>query len=294
MFVTILNKVADQINQKYRGIPHDRLLEDIDLLFEAIKIWCKKLDLNDDETNYIKKIYCQYFQHNELTNYLQEQWEWNNQLPKILRSNFYNLKVWEPIKGKNDENIKFKVVIAFIITAICYCIYKLDKLDKEQQITRREGTIKSSNDPSFKVQNPSDKTLPPSPNPTITKQFLVLVVSHAEAGFLESLQAKGSIDFKDGESLYEITKYLWVGTEDKYSKIKANISDYLVAEGAESEYDIYLVSIELNQADEGFNSNVNQLDRYDAFRKLADFAVDVTVSPRLQMEAYENIEVYNR
>ena len=48
MFVTVLNKVADQINQKYRGIPHDRLFEDIDPLFEAIKIWCKKLDLNDD------------------------------------------------------------------------------------------------------------------------------------------------------------------------------------------------------------------------------------------------------
>ena len=291
MFVTILNKVADQINQKYRGIPHDRLFEDIDPLFEAIKIWCKKLDLNDDETNYIKEIYCR-DEVKELTDYLDEEWKFNL---LFKRSKLYDLEFWKVIKIKGkDENIKFIVLIAFAITAICYCIYKLDKLDKEQQITRREGTIKSSNDPSFTVQNPSDKTLPPSPNPTITKQFLVLVVSHAEAGFLESLQAKRRIDFKDGESLYEITKYLWVGTEDKYSKIKANISDYSVAKGAESEYDIYLVSIELNQADEGFNSNVNQLDRYDAFRKLADLSVNFTISPRLRIEAYENIGVYNR
>lgn len=286
MFVKILkrlNEVAYQINREYPGRQHDHL-------FEAINIWCKKLDLNENETDYIQRIYCQP-EVNELTNYLDE--EWNNFPWPLIRSKFYKLKVWEPIKS-NNENIKFKVAIAFAITAICYCIYIIDKLDKEQQITRREGTIKSSNDPSFTVQNPSDKTLPPSPNPTITKQFLVLVVSHAEAGFLESLQAKESIDFKDGESLYEITKYLWVGTEDKYSKIKANISDYSVAKGAESEYDIYLVSIELNQADEGFNSNVNQLDRYDAFRKLADLSVNFTISPRLRIEAYENIGVYNR
>ena len=285
MFFKILNRlneVAYQINREYPGRQHDHL-------FEAINIWCKKLDLNENETDYIRRIYCQP-EVNELTNYLDE--EWNNFPFPLIRSKFYKLKVWEPIKS-NNENIKFKVAIAFAITAIGYFIYKINK-QKKQQTNPSEENIKSSNDPSFTVQNPLDKTLPPSPNPIITKQFLVLVVSHAEAGFLESLKAKGSIDFKDGESLYEITKYLWVVTEDKYSKIEANISDYSVAKGAESEYDIYLVSIELNQADEGFNSNVNQLDRYDAFRKLADLSVNLTISPRLQMEAYENIGVYNR
>jgi len=285
MFVkilNILNEIADKIKRDYPGSGHDHF-------FIAIHIWCKKLDLNDDETNYIKKIYCR-DEVKELTDYLDEEWKFNL---FSRRSKLYYLKVLNLIKP-NNEYIKFIVLIAFAITAIGYFIYNKVNKPKKQQTNPSEETIKSSNDPSFTVQNPSDKTLPPSPNPTITKQFLVLVVSHAEAGFLESLQAKKSIDFKDGESLYEITKYLWVGTEDKYSKIKANISDYLVAKGAESEYDIYLVSIELNQADEGFNSNVNQLDRYDAFRKLADLSVNFTISPRLRIEAYENIGVYNR
>jgi hypothetical protein len=173
--------------------------------------------------------------------------------------------------------------------------FKQLKEEQSQQQTRREEPEKFNSNSSFSsistVQTHSSLTTTAQ---KITQKFLVLVVSHAQAGFLESLQAKGSIDFKDGESLYEITKYLWVGTEDKYSKIKANISDYSVAKGAESEYDIYLVSIELNQADEGFNSNVNQLDRYDAFRKLADLSVNLTISPRLQMEAYGNIGVYSR
>lgn len=176
--------------------------------------------------------------------------------------------------------------------------FKQLKEEQSQQPTPREEPGKSNSNPPA----PSISTVqtPPIPTPTlpvkiITKQFLVLVVSHLQADFLESLKAKRRIDFKDGESLYEITKYLWLGDESKYFKIKDNLSQYSVSKGQESEYDICLVSIELNQADQGFNSNVNQLDRYDAFRKLADLSsVNLTISPRLQMEAYENIGVYNR
>jgi|694.fasta_scaffold136544_2 hypothetical protein len=281
MFVKILNEVADQINRDYPGRQHAHL-------FVAINIWCKKLDLNKNETDYINNI-SRGDEVTELGDYLDEEWKFNF---LSRRSKLYDLEVWNVIKRK-DENIKFIVLIAFAITAICYFIYKLDK-PKQKQTNPIKETITSSNNPSFTVQNSSDKTLPQPPTSIITKQFLVLVVSHEQAGFLELLQAKEPIDFKDGESLYEITKYLWVGSETEYSKIKANISDYSVAKGAESEYDIYLVSIELNQADKGFNSNVDKLDRYDAFHKLADFAVNVTVSPRLQMEAYENIGVYSR
>jgi hypothetical protein len=55
-----------------------------------------------------------------------------------------------------------------------------------------------------------------------------------------------------------------------------------------------LVDIKLKQADEGFKPSINQIERYDAFRKLANLAVDIKVSDRLQIEAYENLEVYNR
>jgi hypothetical protein len=285
MFFQILNEVTNQINREYPGKQHDHL-------FHAIKIWCEKLDLKEDESEYLKYIsdyYCKSSKINRLINYLDEEWKYN----LLRRSKLYDLEVWDVIKGKN-ENIKFVVLIAFAITAIGYFIYKLNK-PKQQQTTRREEPEKSNS-------NPLDSSIytvqtPPIPTPTvqkITKQFLVLVVSHAQAGFLESLKAKRRIDFKDGESLYEVTKYLWLGDETEYSKIEPNIGKYSVAKGAESEYDIYLVYIELNQSDEGFNSNVDQLDRYDAFRKLADLSVNLTISPRLQMEAYENIGVYNR
>ncbi|MFB8788354.1 MAG: hypothetical protein U7123_05765 [Potamolinea sp.] len=151
---------------------------------------------------------------------------------------------------------------------------------------REESRQYNPNPPSPRVQAP--------PTQRITKQFLVLVVSSSQADFLQSLEAKGRIDTNDGETLYDMTKYLWLGSESEFQSKIANISQYSVSPGQESEYDICLVYIELNQADERFKSNVNQLDRYDAFRNLADLEVKFKISPRLQMEAYGNFEVYNR
>ncbi|MEP6514817.1 hypothetical protein [Microcoleus vaginatus] len=144
--------------------------------------------------------------------------------------------------------------------------------------------------------NPPSPTVQAPPTQRITKQYLVLVVFASQADLLESLQTKRRIDITDGEALYEITKYLWLGSETDFNQRIASIDQYSVSKGEESEYDIYLVYIELNQADERFKSNVDQVDRYDAFRNLADADLEVKFerSPRLQMEAYGNFDVYNR
>lgn len=178
--------------------------------------------------------------------------------------------------------------------------------EQSQQTTRREKSGQdNSNHPSSTGQRqqqtpPREKYRQPVPTPPVqttptqksTKQSLVLVVSASQSDFLESLQAKRRIDISDGETLYEMTKYLWLGSETDFNQSKSKLSQYLVAKGEESEYDIYLVYFELNKADERFKSNVNQLDRYDAFRNLDNLEINIT--PRLQMEAYENIDVYNR
>ena len=302
MFVETLNQVTAQTSRECQGSKYLG-----EYLSHAIGIWCNQLNISQDITDYILRGYVQP-EIIDFTKYIYKEGktEMNNwtrptpfgEVPTIftLENPFYQ-QINTLLNRMNirGDSIKFIVIIAFAITAIGYFIYILNQ-PKQQQTTRREEPEKSNSNPLassiYTVQTP------PIPTPTvqkITKQFLVLVVSHSQADFLESLQAKGRIDFKDGESLYEITKCLWLGSETEYSKIKPNIREYSVAKGAESEYDIYLVSIELNQADEGFNSNVdNQLDRYDAFRKLADLAVNLTISPRLQMEAYGNIGVYSR
>lgn len=300
MFVEKLNQVTAQTIRECQGSKDVR-----EYLSHAIGIWCNQLNMSPDITHYIRTGYYQP-EIQRLTHYIREEGRTENKnwkIPTLFGDATTRFTVANPFYQHinalfNRMNIrsgdmKFIVLIAFAITAIGYFIYRLNQ--PKQETTRGEEPRQYNPNPLAPtvstVQTPS--ILTPS-IPIITNQFLILVVSHSQADFLKSLQAKERIDFKDGESLYEITKYLWLGSETEYSKIKRNIKEYSVAQGAESEYDIYLVYIELNQADEGFNSNVDQLDRYDAFRKLADLSVNLTISPRLQMEAYGNIEVYNR
>lgn len=167
---------------------------------------------------------------------------------------------------------------------------------QERTLQRQQQTQTPREELRQPYPNPPSPTVQAPPTQRITKQYLVLVVSASQADLLESLQTKRRIDFSDGEALYEITKYLWLGSETDLNQRIASINQYLVSKGEESEYDIYLVYIELNQADDRFKSNVDQVDRYDAFRNLADADLEVKfeISRRLQMEAYGNFDVYNR
>jgi hypothetical protein len=298
MFVQILNKVTEQTNRECQGSRYVR-----DYLTHAIGIWCNELKISPDITDCIRRGYDQYG-INELTNYIYQKWEpkqeeeinWVGQKKVNFKtSEFYNLVALNIIKGRN-ENMKLIVFIAFGITVIGYFIYILNQ-QKQQQTTRREEPRQyNPNLPApsvYTVQTPPIQTTPVQ---TITKQFLVLVVSASQEDFLKSLESKGCINVNDGEALYQMTKYLWLGSKTEFSQIKPNINQYSVSKAEESEYDICLVYIELKQADKGkgFEPNVNQLDRYDAFRSLADLAGNFEVSPRFRMEAYENIDVYNR
>ncbi len=160
--------------------------------------------------------------------------------------------------------------------------------DQSQKLTDRAESRQS-------VINPPPPPVTTPRSQQITNQFLVLVIPATQAEFLESLRAKRRIDMSDGERLYEITEYLCLDSATDFNKsVEACIKQYSVSKGKKSEYDIYLVYFKLKQPDEGFKPNINQLDRYDAFRKLDYLEIDFKISPRLQMEAYGNFEVYNR
>jgi hypothetical protein len=302
MFVEKLNQVTAQTIRERQGSKGFR--ED---LSHAIGIWCHQFNMSQDITDYILRGYDQP-EIQRLTNYICEEGRTEDKnfivkIPTIFGDEFKRFKVTNPFyqhinalfyrMNIRSEDMKFIVLIAFAITAIGYFIYRLNQ--QKQETTRGEEPRPYNTTPLSPtvstVQTPSIIT---SSIPKNTNQFLILVVSHSQADFLESLVAKSDINSNDGESLYEITKYLWLGSESEFSQTTANIKQYSVSKGAESEYDIYLVYVELKEADEGFTSNVNQLDRYDAFRKLDDLALNLRISPRLQMEAYGNIKVYNR
>jgi hypothetical protein len=301
MFVETLNQVTAQTIRECQGSKCFG-----EYLSHAIGIWCNQLNISQDITDYILRGYVQP-EIIDFTKYIYKEGktEMNNwtiptpfgEVPTIftLENPFYQ-QINALLNRMNirGDNIKFIVIIAFAITAIGYFIYILNQ-PKQQQTTRREEPIKSNSHPP--VTSISTVQTPPIPTPSvqiITKQFLVLVISASQSEFLESLKGKNHIDVSQGEQLYQITRYLWLGSETELSQKIHDINQYSVAKGAESEYNIYLVKIKLEQDEEGFKPNVNQIDRYDAFRKLNDLAVEVKVSERLQIKAYEKLEVYNR
>ena len=303
MFVETLNQVTDQTRRECQGSKSFT-----DYLSRAISIWCNQLRISQDITDYIWRGYSQ---HGiiTLTGYIHKQGttemiNWKIPTPLGEASTSFTVKnqfyqhindFFNRINIRSD-NIKFIVLIAFGITAIGYFIYILNQ-QKKQQITHgEEARQPKSYPPGTSI---SKVPTPPSPTPTgqkITKEslVLVLVISASQAEFLESLKDKKHIDVSEGEQLYKITRYLWLGSETELSQKIHDINQYSVSKEAESEYNIYLVEIKLKQDDEGFKPNVNQIDRYDAFRKLDDLAVEVKVSERLQIKAYEKLEVYNR
>ena len=301
MFVETLNQVTAQTIRECQGSKCFG-----EYLSHAIGIWCNQLNISQDITDYILRGYVQP-EIKDFTKYIYKEGktEMNNwtiptpfgEVPTIfaLENPFYQqINTLLNRMNSRGDNIKFIVIIAFAITAIGYFIYILNQ-PKQQQTTRREEPIKSNSHPP--VTSISTVQTPPIPTPSvqiITKQFLVLVISASQSEFLESLKGKNHIDVSQGEQLYQITRYLWLGSETEFSQKIHDINQYSVAKGAESEYNIYLVKIKLEQDEEGFKPNVNQIDRYDAFRKLNDLAVEVKVSERLQIKAYEKLGVYNR
>lgn len=305
MFVKILteisNQVGDEIEKRYNHLSSNINFEM--KLYSAIKIWSFRLNIPENITQYIIRG-CKLYEVRELTNFIWQEGTTENKLWRIPtpvgeNSRFLRIenKLYRHIKSffnlmhLRSNDMQIIVLIAFVVTAVGYFVYLLNQQQQQQSTRREEPRQYNSNLSSFTAQT---STAPAPSVQTITKQFLVLVVSASQEDFLESLKSQGRINVNDGEKIYEITKYLWLGYETEFNQKKANLNQYSLSQGQESEYDIYLIYIELNKAEEGFNPNVNQLDRYDAFRNLDNLAVSFSISPRLQMEAYGNFDVYSR
>lgn len=295
--VEIISSKVDPDLERIYACPSGKIRFDIKLSY-AIQLWCRELEISDNISSYILQG-CKLYAVTELTKFIWEEaiqdenpWE---EIPIVGRitkffpnqNNFkYYINLILQQMNIRSGNMRFIAMIAFGVTAVGYCLY----------ITNRQRQVQQIKQPNFRQEPKQNEYVSNHPSPlvhTIGKQFLILVISASQADFLESLKAKGAIDIKDAERLYKVTKYLWLGSESVINQKQANLKNYLVTAG-ESEFDINLVCLELKQSHEGFKPNINQLDRYDAFRKLPDLVVDFDISPRLQMEAYGDFEVYNR
>ena len=77
--------------------------------------------------------------------------------------------------------------------------------------------------------------------------FLILVINSLKEDFIQSLDRQGRIEPNDCDRQYRDTQFLWLGVEE------LNYADFIVdSQQKQSEYDVYLVTIELEQDHPGF------------------------------------------
>ncbi|WP_143437861.1 hypothetical protein [Hydrocoleum sp. CS-953] len=300
----IANKVKDK-NQKNKTEEFHLVLDN------AVSFWCQELGFDYQITHYI----CQGYKQHIIESLITYLWE-ESKTPKKQSDIFgvcRNTIIDNPLSQKINSllsrinpnfrttSTEFIVLIAFVITAVGFFIYKLNDSPKPTQEINNtfSQTPSQTSDPNSNTIHPQ-KQLPQTSDPTSNtpsppKQpyLLVLVVSASNKSLIDSLKTEEKINKENSEKLYQATQYLRQDTEDKLSQKLANLNQYQAKEP--SEYDIFLITIELNQADERFKPNVNQLDRYDAFSNLYLANAKIQeISPRLQIEAYGNLDVYSR
>lgn len=178
----------------------------------------------------------------------------------------------------NIEKTRFILFIAFVLTGTALLLYYLNQKASEEhdQSLSRSQIVTSA---------PREE------------QLLVLVINARREEIFRSLDTNGCVIRGEGELLYQATEALWMGTQAVFSQSELKkwfSGERSVQKEEESEYDIRLVKIDLVERVSGFEPNVNQVDRNDAFKKLPELSKRVEVSPRLSSRAYENTGVYSR
>ncbi|UXE62464.1 MAG: hypothetical protein KA717_06770 [Woronichinia naegeliana WA131] len=285
-FNEILNEIYDKVQEKHL------YTKDFNLLLEyAIILWTKKIDFQ-------KNINPEIFNDIKIFDFGYELYkEWNAKTTKVLekytkgfsvdapfpddKSPLYHIiqKLINklPLRSQEMKSIKFIVFLGLVITAVGYVVFQLNQ---QKTATSNQGSLSDDDNPSYFLPEP---------------KTLILVVNALKKDCLDKLESQGNqIQSEDCEKLYRATSFLWMGDE-LHPKLNRNLNNsgaFVVQEGAESEYDVYLLKIELSKANEGFEQNADQVSRIDAFRELEGLSVQI--SRRLKVSVYENTNIYTR
>lgn len=288
------NCILDELNTKYSS--------EYLVLDDAILIWCNRLSIDKIFPRYspnippvsqkIKQHTNQWIQNDYLVSlslkiYRRLLLITDSNLTKGGGNVFFSFKDFPQDKfkinikeTKNNMSNKMLLLIAFVLTGVGLLLFLLNKKEK------------TNNSREYKER--SNTYLPYQP---LQEKYVLALLINGDRNqkLIQSLKNSSYLKPEDSRQLYNATQALWIGskTEFERSKIKSefNNSDLLTTK---SEYDVYFVSIELNEIDPGFKQNANQMDRIDAFKELANKGDKITVSERLLSKAYENTEFYSR
>lgn len=294
-FTQIFNRIATYIESKIIDEDETRVgfAQKLEM---AIRAWCSQI-LPSSERQIVERYILQRLQYYEIDDvgyWLYKEWEPKNGIdwehPFGRRPLFkYAQNIFNKLNIANGST-EIIVFIALVITAVSYFICMSNKPQEIEPVELPQSV--QSNPAQSPRREPTLKYPPVQSTYSDVKYLLILVVSATQQLVINSLKEKRKIDYENYELLYKGTQYLCQGIKSDLKSKLDRVDQYSSKD--ESEYDVYLITIELEQANQGFDKGVNQLDRYDAFRELPDLDYKVEVSERLKMEAYADFDVYVR
>ena len=294
-FTQIFNGIATYIESEIMYGDETRVGFDHKLEM-AIRAWCNQI-VPSLEKQRVERYIVQQLQDYEIKDggyLLYEKLESKNGIDwastvGIRTLSRYAQKIFNRLDIGNGST-EIIVFIALVITAVSYFIYNINK-SQELEPVKLSQSVQSPPAPIARPE-PTLKYPPVQSTYSDVKYLLILVVSATQQLVINSLKEKREIDYENYELLYKGTQYLCQGIKSELKSKLDRANQYSSKD--ESEYDVYLITIELEQANQGFDKGVNQLDRYDAFRELTNLDTKVKVSERLKMEAYADFDVYMR
>jgi len=140
----------------------------------------------------------------------------------------------------------------------------------QEQEQRKNHRSSSNQDNNKRQRKPKDWTL-------------VLVINAGKTLLINAIKKEG-IHKMDPDELYRSTQSLWFGEKSEFetSDLASCFDESKkVTDENESEYDVYLIRLKLNNEVIGFHQDADDLDRMDAFESLIKNRNPVKISERL-------------
>ena len=206
--------------------------------------------------------------------------EIKNQIPNPVNINNFKASLKEI---KSEMNIKYILLVAFVLTGVGVGLYLLDNNQKK---SKGDRTSRTQPDHNRRSQPESTRQLQPN--------ILILVINaENNERIIDTLKRENKVTSENWENLYNSMEALWMGEKRELNETGLN-SNLSASETSErSEYDVYFINIELQQYDQGFDQNRNSLERLDAFERLTQTTHTVKkISQRLSIQSTENSYLY--